>query len=374
MKTEQTKYLLTYNLSFFADNDAGEKTEKPTPRKKGKARKEGQVARSQEVGTAVMFLCAFIGLRVFGASMFASLESIVLFNLMHLDATESLASVDYMRNYFTYMFGRTLLVAMPIMALTMSMGLVANFAQVKWKPTSKPLKPKLSKLNPVNGAKRLFSPNQLIELPKSIIKLLIVGIALYSIIMREIPTIFKFSQMEPMSAMGYIGKIAIDMGIRVGLLYLILAVFDYPYQRYRHTKSLKMTKQEVKEERKMVEGDPRVKRQIRKKMMEISFRRMMQEVPTADVIITNPTHYAVAVKYDREVAAAPIVVAKGVDYLAKKIREKAMESNVEIIENKPLAKALYNTVDIGREIPAELYKAVAEVLAFVYNLRNNKFN
>jgi flagellar biosynthetic protein FlhB len=177
-------------------------------------------------------------------------------------------------------------------------------------------------------------------------------------------------EMDLLQSLMFIGRLVVDMGIRIGLLYLILAAIDYPYQRYKLTKSLKMTKQEVKEEYKMGEGDPQVKAKIKQKMRQASLRRLMQEVPGADVIITNPEHYAVAIKYDREASLAPIVVAKGVEYMAKKIREKAKECGVEIVENPPLARTLYKTVEIGREIPLELYQAVAEVLAFVYKLRN----
>jgi flagellar biosynthetic protein FlhB len=177
-------------------------------------------------------------------------------------------------------------------------------------------------------------------------------------------------EMDLIQSMMYVGNIAVNMGIRIGLLFLLIAAADYPYQRYKLTKSLKMTKQEVKEEYKMVEGDPKVKAKIKQKMRQASLRRMMQEVPGADVIITNPTHYAVAIKYDKTVSIAPVVVAKGVDYMAKRIREKAVECNVEVVENKQLARTIYSTVDIGGEIPVELYQAVAEVLAFVYRLRN----
>jgi len=360
---------LRYNLSFFADDDGGEKTEQPTARKRGKAREEGQVAKSAELNTAFLFLAAFFGLRMFAPRMFSSIENVLRFNLMSISDLENVESA-HVSGFLNYMFQQALIIASPIMLLSMSAGLVVNFVQVRWAPTTKPLMPKFSKLNPLNGVKRLFSTHTLIELPKSLIKLVIITYVLYSMLMDEMPVILTFMDMEIMQSLIYIGNIAVNMGIRIGLLYLLLAAADYPYQRYKLTKSLKMTKQEVKDEYKMVEGDPKVKAKIKQKMRQASLRRMMQEVPGADVIITNPTHYAVAVKYDKEEALAPMVIAKGVDYLARKIKEKAKECNVEIVENKQLAQTLYKTVDIGREIPVDLYQAVAEILAFVYKLRN----
>jgi len=364
------EYAIRYNLSFFADDDGGEKTEQPTARKRGKAREEGQVAKSAELGTAVLFLSAFWSLRVFASFIYGSMENVFRFNFVRLSNIEDADSIPFMSGFLTYMFSQTLLIAAPVLAVALSAGLIVNFLQVKWHPTTKPLMPKFSKLNPISGLKRLFSVQSLIELPKSIVKLLIVGLTIYFMVIKEMPVIFSFMEMEIMQSMQYVGNIAINMGIRIGLLYLFIAAVDYPYQRYKLTKSLKMTKQEVKDEFKMVEGDPKVKAKIKQKMRQASLRRMMQEVPGADVIITNPTHYAVAVKYNRAESVAPVVVAKGVDYLAKRIREKAAECNVEVVENKQLARTLYDTVDVGREIPVDLYQAVAEVLAFVYRLKN----
>lgn len=361
--------MLKYNLSFFDGGDGGEKTEQPTARKREKAREEGQVARSAEIGTAVLFLAVFFGLRYFAPWMYNSLKSIFQSSFNILANVEDMMGIDYTTKYLTNMFMQCIIISSPVLLVSMGSGLVVNLVQVRWKPTTKPLMPKFSKLNPVSGFKRLFSMQILVDLIKSLVKIFIIGYMIYSVLMNEMQNIFLLIDMELTQAMAYIGGIVTDLGIRVGFLYLFIAVADYAYQRYKHTKSLKMTKQEIKEEYKMVEGNPQIKGKIRQKMREASMRRMMQEVPGADVIITNPTHYAVAIKYEKGSAAAPAVIAKGVDFLAMKIKEKAKENNVEIVENKQLARTLYNTVDVGREIPAELYQAVAEILAFVYKLK-----
>ncbi|MDR1689595.1 MAG: flagellar biosynthesis protein FlhB [Clostridiales bacterium] len=361
--------MLKYNLSFF--DGGGEKTEQPTARKRHKAREEGQVARSQEIGTAVLFIVVFFALRTFAPSMYANLEALFRFSFVRLSELGLVYDAEYMTSFLTYLFMQAMLVAAPIFALTMVSGVVVNVAQVKWEPTWKPLKPKFSKMNPLSGIKRLFSTQVFMELIKSIFKLIILGYVVYSTFMDEASMLPSLAVMDPFQAFIYIGNVIVDLGIRIGFYYLVIAALDYFYQRYKHNKSLKMTKQEVKEEWKMTEGNPQIKGKIKQKMREASMRRMMQEVPGADVIITNPTHYAVALKYDREVSSnAPIVVAKGVDYLARKIKEKATESGVEIVENKQLARAIYNTVDLGREIPPELYQAVAEILAYIYKLKN----
>jgi len=208
------------------------------------------------------------------------------------------------------------------------------------------------------------------ELVKSLVKLGVIGLVIYNVLNKQKGAIFSLLHMSLLEAVGYIANVIVDMAINVGVFYLFIGAADYAFQRYKHGKELKMSKHEVKEEYKQVEGNPQIKGRIRQRMREASMRRMMQAVPTADVIITNPTHFSVAVKYDRQSGAAPVVVAKGQDYTALRIKELARESDVMIVENPPLARTLYATVDIGREIPPELYQAVAEILAYVYKLKN----
>lgn len=367
MTAKENSVLIRYNLQFF---DSGEKTEQPTSRKKSKAREEGQVAKSQEVGTAFLFLAAFFSLRYFAAGMIGKLMDLFYFNLAQIKDYQQIFTEGYLSKYFAFLFGQAILVSMPLFVVAMVIGLITNLAQVGWHPTTKPLKLKLSKLNPLKGFKRLFSFRSILTLFKSLAKFFIVIYVMYNMLKDEISKLLLLIDMPFMSGMEFIGNLAVDLGLKVGVLFLFIAAADFAYTKYKHNKDLKMSKQEVKDEHKNIEGDPRIKSKQKQRMMQASMRRMMQEVPSADVIITNPTHLAVAIKYDKSKSLAPIVVAKGADFLAQKIREKASENGIEIVENKPVARALYNAVDIGMEIPAELYQAVAEILAFVYKLKN----
>lgn len=246
---------------------------------------------------------------------------------------------------------------------------MTNLIQVKWKPTTKPLQPKFNKLSPISGFKRMFSVNSLVELVKSLLKIGLIGYVVYSYLRDNMPPLFLFYDMSLNQGLLQVGQLVIALGIRISLFYMIIALADYIYQRVKFKKDMKMTKQEVKDEYKNQEGDPQIKSKQRQRMQEASRRRMMQQLPQADVVITNPTHYAVAIKYDPELYDAPYVVAKGADYLAQKIKETAKANRIEIVENKPLARMLYANVDIGSVVPPELYQAVAEVLAFVYHLQ-----
>lgn len=359
-------FYIKLNLSFFE----GDKTEKPTARKMEKAVEQGQFAISQEIATAIIFIFGFISLRSFGKYMYEKSLELFYNNFMRISDIKQIFEISYITKLISFMFLKIMIICLPIFAVIMILGLISNIAQVGWHPNVKLLKPKFSNFNPINGVKRLISFKSIIEFVKSLLKLVIIGFAIYSCLKGQISKIQTLLVMDLFLGFQYIGNLSMDIGIKVGLYFIVIAVLDYAYQRYSHIKKLKMTKQEVKDEYKMSEGDPQIKGKIKQKMREISMRRMMQEIPNADVIITNPTHYAVAIKYDSNKSIAPVVVAKGVDHLARRIKEIAKENNVEIVENKPLARALYNTVDVGKEIPQELYQAVAEVLAFVYKLRN----
>ena len=237
--------------------------------------------------------------------------------------------------------------------------------QQRWMVTAEPMKPKFSKLSPVNGFKRIFSARQLFELLKSIAMIIVIGIIVYTEIKDKVNLLLTFYNITLYQAIGAIGEIVVNLGIKISAVFLVIGFIDLFYQRHKFKQDTMMTKQEIKDEFKNAEGDPQVKGQIRRRMQEISRRRMMQQLPEADVVITNPTHFAVALKYEPNSGMAPVVIAKGADYLAYKIKEVAKENNIEIVENKPLARIIYHNVDIGMEIPPELYQAVAEILAAV---------
>ncbi len=372
---ELNKRLFSLDLQFFAkEGPGGEKTEEATEKKKTDARKEGNVAKSKELNTAVSLFMMFLILRIYCGTL--GINFIECFNSTYSRMKEATTYVNgdipllYFRKLFISSILDLLLLLAPFLIVAFVVAFVVDLVQVKWKPTAKPLQPKFSKINPISGVKKLFSMEKLMELLKSAIKLIIIGGVAYSTLAGQIGTIFSLYDMPIAQAIGVFGKIVIDMGLKVSAIYLILGFADYAYQRHKHREDLKMTKQEVKDEYKNAEGDPQIKGKIKQKMMEASRRRMMQAVPTADVVITNPTHFAVAVKYDPEVLPAPYVVAKGEDILAAKIKEEAKANNIDIVENKPLARMLYYNVDLMTPIPAELYHTVAEILAVIYNKKS----
>ncbi|MCL2499243.1 MAG: flagellar biosynthesis protein FlhB [Defluviitaleaceae bacterium] len=366
------KLYIPLNLRFFADSGGSEKTEKATPKKKEKAREEGQVAKSQEVSTAFMLLAMFAALRAF--SGFIADGAIGLFYSHYSAIPTSLEAFERvsMARHVAWVFGQVLLMCAPLFMVAMLIGVITNIVQVGWKVTSKPLKPKFSKLNPIKGFKKIISLQSLMNLLKSLLKLGVIGTVVYIMLgtaAEELLPLLLF--MDVGLATASIGNLVINIGLAIGALYLFIAALDFGYTRWKHAKDLRMTKHEVKEEYKQMEGNPLIKSKIRQKMREVSMRRMMQNVPKADVIITNPTHYAVALKYDiLGSLTAPILVAKGVDFMARRIREAGIENGITIVENPPLARAIYNDVELDKEIPEELYVAVAEIMAYVFQLKN----
>jgi flagellar biosynthetic protein FlhB len=228
-------------------------------------------------------------------------------------------------------------------------------------------------MSPLSGLKRIFSVRSLVELLKSVATIILIGLIVYLELKGKFAYLFYLYDMNILEALGFFVDMLLTLGFKISGVYMVIGVADLIYQRYKFRQDMKMTKQEVKDEFKNSEGDPQIKNQIRRKMLQVSQRRMMQSVPKADVVITNPTHFAVALQYAPSTAKAPVVLAKGEDYLARKIKEKAKECSIEIVENKPLARALYYNVDVGGEVPPELYQAVAEVLAFVYRVKNKAY-
>lgn len=371
---EESRLLLEYNLQFFAkDGPGGEKTEEPTSKKLDDARKEGQVAKSKEIANAFGILALFLVLKIYvgtiGTSFIETFHGVYrqLPDVVKMYNGE--IPVYSLQVLIRSMMIRLLIIIVPILLLGVAIAVICDIVQVKWKPTTKPLKPKFSKLNPVKGFGRIFSPNSLVELLKSVLKLVIIGYVVYSYLKDRLGQIFILYDITLNQAIGLIGEITINLGIRIAMVYMVIAFLDFAYQKWKFHQDMKMTKQEVKDEYKNQEGDPQVKSKQKQRMREASMRRMMSQLPEADVVITNPTHYAVAIKYDPEKYDAPYVLAKGEDYLAQRIKDVAKEHEIEIVENKPLARMLYANVEVGGLIPPELYQAVAEVLAFVYHLK-----
>lgn len=373
MELADHKSLLIYDLQFFAkDGPGGEKTEPATAKKLSDARSEGQVCKSRELDQAATLVTLFLTLKVLIS--FMGNNFLQIFHDIYNKIPETVSARELNNNvvmsYLQQAVFASIKLAGPFFAAGVVVAFLINIVQVKWKVSTKPLKPKPDKFNPINGFKRMFSKDSLFELVKSIAKIALISVIAYTTLKSHIEEIFLLYNITLQQAVAEIGTLVIDVGFRISLIYCIIGAADYIYQRRKFNEDMKMTKQEVKDEMKNTEGDPQIKSKQRQRMQEASRRRMMQDVPKADVVITNPTHYAVALKYDAGTGTAPILVAKGADLVAQRIKEIAKENHVEIVENKPLARMIYTNVEIGREIPPELYQAVAEILAAVYRAQN----
>ncbi len=371
---EEPRYLISYDLQWFAkDGPGGEKTEPATAKKLKEAREEGQVVKSKELSSAFDLIALFVILKFFvsfvGTNMMETFQ--VIYKKIP-DVVEQDAG-GLQINTVVYFFQEAMLgilkMAAPFFIAGVAIAFVISIVQVGWKPTTKPMKPKGSKLNPLNGFKRILSKESMFELVKSIVKIGLIVYVAYTSIREHQDSLFLIYDIPFLQVILLLGEIVINTGLKISFVYLLIGFSDFLYQKHKFSEDMKMTKQEVKDEFKNTEGNPEIKGRQRSKMREASQRRMMQNLPTADVVITNPTHISVAIKYDAEQNKAPIVIAKGADYLAMQIREKAKEYHIEIVENKPLARMLYANVEVGAEIPPELYQAVAEVLAFIYSMK-----
>ena len=367
---DKDRSLLVFNLQFFANDEGGEKTEEATPKKLDDARKEGQVAKSQELGTAVTLIALFGSLKVFVGFIAEKFSSTFpeYYNTIETYTKEPFNS-NFAEGFVNKAMGNILIICLPMFAIAVVLAVVINVFQVKWQPTLKPLMPKFSKINPISGFKRIISLDKLVDLLKAIIKIGVVGYLAYSELSDSAGLVLSFYDMDLFGAVAFIGEKVINFGFKVAIIYLVIGLADYIYQKFKFNKDMRMTKQEIKDEFKQTEGDPKIKGQIRQRMREASQRRMMQQLPEADVVITNPTHLACAIKYDKAKAEAPILLAKGADYLAQKIKEEAKKYDIPIVENKPLARMLYHNVELDEQIPEELYQMTAEVLAYVYSLK-----
>ena len=361
-------YMLELNLQFFAkDGPGGEKTEPATAKKLQDVRKDGQTAKSKELITAISLMSLFILIKIYvgvaGQKFTEAFKDIYgTFQKVADSSDNGMRMADAVSSVREVLMS-SISIAVPIFIVAVVVGILCNSLQQKWMVTAKPLQPKMSKISPASGFKRIFSFRQLFELIKSIAMMLVIGIMSYVTIKDKVNILLTFYDISLNAALETVGDIIVDLGIKISAVFLIIGFVDLIYQKFKFKNDNMMTKQEIKDEYKNTEGDPQVKGQIRRKMAEISRRRMMEQLPEADVVITNPTHFAVALKYEPDSGKAPVVIAKGADYLAFQIKDKARECNIEIVENKPLARMLYHNVDIGMEIPPELYQVVAEILA-----------
>jgi flagellar biosynthetic protein FlhB len=343
---------------------AGDKTEKATPKRKSEARKKGQVAKSQDLNGAVVMFAALFALSATGPHLVETLRT-CLTDSFALISTPEIVDNRGVSTLFTQQTRAATMAAAPVILTCVAAALLINIVQVGGKPHVTALKPDFKRLNPLQGFKNIYGPNALFEGAKSIVKLVVVGTITALAVMPKLDEFAALVGMPAAQLLPTAAGMVLSIAQRAGVAYLIIGLVDYAYQRYRTEKSMKMDKQSVKDEHKSTELPPEVRGAIRRRQMQAARARMMAEVPTADVIVTNPTHFAVALKYDAE-KSAPQVIAKGSDLIAKRIRELAADSGVPVISDPPLARSLHATVEVGQLIPEELYQAVAGLLAFVY--------
>lgn len=361
----QERLPFALDLQLFAD---GDKTEEPTSKRRSDAKKKGQVGRSTELSTAFVLLIGFFTIKMLAQSIYNELYAYTTYIFGHLDQTLDVENIVNLFLEASIVFGKT---ALPIMLAIMLIGLGINFFQVGLNFNTEKLEPKLSNLNPINGVGRMFSKRSLVELVKSLLKIIVIGAFLYMVLKDQILAMPQFIYYDLDTSLGQMINIVLKMAFQICGVIMVIGVLDYGYQKWQTTQDLKMTKQEVKDEFKQTEGDPQIKGKIRQKQRQMAMARMMKEVPKADVIVTNPTHFAVALEYHKGMTA-PKVLAKGQDLVAQKIKAIGRENHVPLVENVPLARALYRTTEIGDFIPQELYQSVAEVLAYVYRLKHHQ--
>jgi flagellar biosynthetic protein FlhB len=351
----------------MAEETDQEKNEQATPKRREEAREKGQVAKSRELAS-VAVLGACLVYFYFGASTIG----IRLMALMRNSLSQSgqmAVSIENIQPLLTDLLFKSFALLAPFLLVAMIAGLMINILQVGFHVSSKAIAPKFSKIDPMKGLKRLFSMRSLFELVKNILKMAIIGFVAYLTIKGESSKLFLLVDLGVMDILGYMGEVSFKILYSTCWILIVLAVLDYAYQRWEHEKSLKMSLKEVKEENKQTEGDPLIKGRIRRLQREMAKKRMMAAVPKADVVITNPTHFAVAIRYEPDTMNAPCVIAKGADFLAQKIKEIARDSGVPVIENKLVAQVLYKVTAVDRAVPENLYKAIAEILAHVYSLK-----
>jgi len=359
--------LISVHLQWFAAEDEG-RTEEPTEHKIRKAREEGRVVKSAEFSSALILLVGIGALALLATYMLETFLAMIryfLVNSYQIDITTNAISVQAV---FSFLIRLTL----PVVAVVFITALMSNLLQVGFLFTVKPITPDFTRIIPKFGKffkRAMFSAEAGFNLFKSLIKVVLVAILAFLNIQAELPKIMNLLKVHFFNGVELISSVVFRIIFEAGILLLMLSVLDYMFQKRLHRERLKMSRQELKEERRMYEGDPLVKSRLRERMSEIMTRNMLQAVPKADVVITNPTHFAVALEWERLIMAAPTLVAKGADMIAHKIKEIALENEVPVVENKPLAQALYDEVEIGEIIPEKYYEVIATILAEIYKLK-----
>jgi len=353
----------------MAFDSAQEKTEAPTPRRREEARASGQIGRSTDLNAALTLLGALIILHVVGRDMLGRLLAITR---ECLGAGAETIEPDQMVRILGVSLRDGAVMVLPVLLGVLVLALVSALGQVGLLFTFKPLKPSLDKLNPLRGLKNMFSARAFIMLAMGVAKMLLLSLVAYWTLRDRMDLLAALPAMSHLSVVAVASELIFTLGLRLAIVLLVLAILDFIWQRYKTERDLRMTKDEVKEEIKRMDGDPKLKARRRQIQLQMAIQRIRAAVPRADVVVTNPTEFAVALQYDNRTMTAPRVTAKGADYLAKQIRELAILHGVPIVERPPLARALYHSVEVGREVPAQFYQAVAEVLAYVYELAGRR--
>ncbi|MEE8458534.1 MAG: flagellar biosynthesis protein FlhB [Phycisphaerales bacterium] len=351
----------------MASDEMGERSEPPTARRKSEARRDGNIAKSPELGGAMMLVAGTVLIALMGPGILGRFKS-VLADVLTDDVLGSPLVVSDAATVASYVAAAGVRIGLPILLLLAVAAYVFQFIQVGWLITLKPLQPTLSKLDPIKGAKKLVNLSSWFKAALSVVKLAIIVLVVAMTIYQYRREIITMAYLSPIQGVGKSALLVLNLSIRILAVLIVLGLIDYAYQRWKNFQDLKMTKQEVKDEMKSVEGDPLVKRRRYRMQQSIALQRINAAIPQADVIVTNPDHISIAIKYDVETMAAPTVVAKGADYLALRIRQLALLNSIPIVERPPLARALYKQAAIGQEIPPDFYNAVAEILAYVYQL------
>lgn len=344
-----------------------ERTEAPTPQRLREAKQEGRVARSVELNSAAILLTGAFLLSAFGSSLSNAMQGLMSDAITVMPTAE--VSIGWVRDWFVEEALRIIPPLVGMLLVLMLVGVSVTLAQTGLMWAQKKIGFDFKRVNPLQGLKRIFSAQGVVEMLKALLKLVLVSWVAYSFLRSRIEDLLVLNQMDLPSALSSYVELSLSLAFRVGTAYIILAVADYAYQRWEFMRSMRMSKQELKEEFKRTEGDPMLRGRIRQQQRRIAQTRMMANVPKANVIITNPTHYAIAIQYDGARMSAPKVLAKGAFEVAQKIVEIAKANNIPVIQNQPLARAMFREVEIDREIPQEFYVAVAEVLAYVFNLK-----
>lgn len=352
-------------------DSAQDRTEAPTPRRREEARESGQIARSADLSAAVLLLGSLLFLNWWGEGIFGRLLTLTRTYL----GEDGVHTVDsrQLGTLARSVLIETSQILLPFMAALVVLAIVVNYLQIGWVITFKPITPTLDRLNPLSGLARMFSARAFVHLVMGILKMAVLTFVAWWTLRDRVGLLAGGSGMSHLTLVAVGSDLLFTLGLRLAIVLLILAIIDYGYQRLRTEKDLRMTKEEVREELKRMEGDPKIKARRRQVQMQIAMQRIRAAVPKADVVITNPTEFAVVLQYDSETMNAPRLTAKGTDYMAMRIRELAIAHGVPIVERPPLARAIYRQVEVGHEVPAEFYKAVAEVLAYVYELAGNGY-